>query len=802
MLKTPSMARLGIVLVALGGVASLHAAGRPATSSAPAGRQATGSAAAHRAVLDRYCVTCHNERLRTADLSLETANLDEVGEDAEIWEKVLVKLRARTMPPPQRPRPEPATYEAFASWLETAVDGVAAAHPNPGRPTVRRLNRTEYANAVRDLLAVEVDGDALLPADDMAYGFDNNADMQRLSSGLLERYMSAASRISRLAVGDMTIRPGIETYTVSLMDAQAARASEALPFGTRGGAAIRHHFQLDAEYVVRISSHAAIGGGVRPPKEPEQLEVRLDGVQVHVFTLEPAPEPPEEPAGYQTKQVPLEVRLSVTAGPHLLGVTFIERMAAPEGLAPASLPVTNVLFAGVRGAETRVGRIEIEGPFGVTGLGASPSRQRIFSCSPATRQDEEPCATEILSAIGRRAYRRPLTDADLDTLLGVFRTGRAEGDSFEVGIRWGLERILIDPDFLYRMVPDPVDAEPGTPYRLTDLQLAARLSFFLWSSLPDDVLLDAAGAGRLSDPAVLESEVRRMLADPRAGALATNFAGQWLHLRNVRAVAPDVNAFPEFDDNLREAFRRETELLFDHHVRENRRVVELLTSETTFLNERLARHYGVPGVYGSHFRSVATHGARQGLLGHGSILTVTSYATRTSPVLRGKWLLENILGAPPPPPPSDVPDLEEADAAETPRSMRERMEQHRANPVCASCHTRMDPLGFALENFDAIGKWRTTEAGTPIDASGTLPDGASFDGPAELRSMLAGRESEFVTTVTNKLLTYALGRGVEYYDMPAIRAILHEAAPAGYRWSSIILGIVKSTPFQMRRAES
>ena len=799
--RVSSTSLVGGVMATLVGVGAFQAT---ATGVEPAGAQTAGavpgSAATYRPVLDRYCVTCHNKRLMIANLSLETASLDQVSEDAEIWEKVLVKLRTQAMPPPMRPRPEPATYKAFATWLETGIDRAAAAHPNPGRPTVRRLNRSEYANAVRDLLAVEVDGGALLPADDMAYGFDNNADMQTLSAGLLERYMSAASRIGRLAVGDTTTRPGIETYTVSLMDAQAGRVSEALPFGTRGGTLIRHHFPLDGQYVVRIASHR--GGGLQPGPEPQQLEVSLDGVQVRVFTIERPPDAVGEPRRRRVPPPPLEVRFEATAGSHLLGVTFVERLVAPEGVEPARMPVANIGYRGVRGAETRVGRVEIEGPFDVTGLGASPSRRRIFTCRPADRQNEEPCATQILSAIARRAYRRPVTDEDLDTLLGVFRTGRAEGQSFELGIRWALERILIDPDFLYRMVPDPVDLEPGTPYRLTDLQLASRVSFFLWNSLPDDALLDLAEAGRLHDPAVLEAQVRRMLADPRASTLATNFAGQWLHLRNVRAVAPDVNAFPEFDDNLRAAFQRETELLFEHHMRENRRVVELLTSETTFLNERLARHYDVPGVFGSRFRPVAMNEARRGLLGHGSILTVTSYATRTSPVLRGKWLLENILGAPPPLPPPNVPDLEETGDAETPRSMRERMEQHRANPVCASCHTRMDPLGFALENFDAIGKWRTAEAGAPIDASGTLPDGASFDGPAELRATLAGREAEFVTTVLSKLLTYGLGRGVEYYDMPAIRAILREAAPGGYRWSSIILGIVKSTPFQMRRAES
>ena len=754
-----------------------------------------------RAVVDRYCLACHNDRTRVADLTLESADLDHVGADAATWEKVLVKLRAQTMPPPPRPRPDAATYTAFATWLETAIDRAAEAATDPGRPTVRRLNRAEYANAVRDLLAVDVDGGALLPADDMAFGFDNNADMQRLSAGLLERYLSAAAHVARLAIGELDVRPGIRSYPVPRMDAQAARASEMLPFGSRGGAVIRHHFPVDGDYVVRVHAQNSIGGGVRPPSEPEQLEVRLDGVRLRRFPLvapprpapgEPRPEPP----------IP-SVRFAATAGPHELGVTFLERLAAPEGVAPARLPVSNVLFRGQRGAETRVGRIDIEGPFGAAGLGDTPSRRRILTCRPDRRGDEERCAREILAPLARRAYRRPVADGDLDELLRVFRAGRDEEASFEHGIRWALERMLIDPDFLYRMEPDPVDVAGGAPYRLTDLQIASRLSFFLWNTIPDDELLSAAEAGRLGDPRVLERQVRRMLADPRTATLAGNFAGQWLHLRNMRALAPDVNAFPEFDDNLRAAFTRETELFVEHLVREDRSVVELLTADYTFLNERLARHYDIPGVYGSHFRRVALRDeARRGLLGHGSVLTVTSYATRTSPVLRGKWLLENILGAPPPPPPPDVPELEEADVAERPRSMRERMEQHRANPVCAACHARMDPLGFALENFDAIGKWRTAEGGRPIDASGVLPDGAAFDGPAGLRRMLAERRTEIVEAVTAKLMTYALGRGVETADMPAIRRIVREAAESDYRWSSVVLGIVRSTPFQMRRAAS
>ena len=804
---SPTLTTVGLSATAwllLAGGAFLHATPLPPEGAPRIAAQAPApSAATFRTVLDRYCLTCHNDRTRVADLSLESTDLDHVGSDAATWEKVLVKLRAQTMPPPPRPRPGAATYTAFAGWLETALDRAAEAAPDPGRPTVRRLNRTEYANAVRDLLAVEVDGNALLPADDMAFGFDNNADMQRLSAALLERYLSVAARVARLALGDLDVRPGIESYTVPRMDTQAARAGEALPFGSRGGAVIRHHFPVDGEYVVRVHSQNSIGGGVRPPSEREQLDVRLDGVRLRSFTLEAPPRPaPGEPRRREPPPAPA-VRFAATAGPHDLAVTFLERLAAPEGVAPARLPVSNVLFRGERGAETRVGRIDIEGPFGAVGLGDTLSRRRILTCRPAGREDEERCAREILAPLARRAYRRPVTESDLDELLGVFRSGRNEEASFEHGLRWALERMLIDPDFLYRMEPDPVDAPTGAPYRLTDLQVASRLSFFLWNTIPDDELLSAAEAGRLDDPTVLERQVRRMLADPRAATLASNFAGQWLHLRNMRALAPDVNAFPEFDDNLRGAFTRETELFFEHQVREDRSVIELLTADYSFLNERLARHYGIPGVYGSHFRRVRLPAAeRRGLLGHGSMLTVTSYATRTSPVLRGKWLLENILGAPPPPPPPDVPELEDAGGAERPRSMRERMEQHRASPVCAACHARMDPLGFALENFDAIGKWRVTDGGSPIDASGALPDGASFNGPAGLRRMLVERQAEVVEAVTAKLLTYALGRGVDTADMPAIRRIVREAESGDHRWSSVVLGIVRSIPFQMRRTAS
>ncbi len=777
-----------------------------ASTLAPAAQQTDTSRGTsvppdHRAVLDRYCVTCHNGRLQTAGLSLEADDLNHVGRDTDAWERVIRKLRSGTMPPAGRPRPEPATYEAFASWLETAIDEAAATRPSPGRPTARRLNRTEYTNVIRDLLALEIDGRALLPADDMAYGFDNNADMLPVSAALLERYMSAAAKVSRLAVGDPAIRPSVTTYNVSRFRLQDGQASTDLPFGSRGGLAVPHFFPLDAEYVVTARLRS------RRSREPHQLDLRLDGERLETFTLGGRRRrgAPGTTGRSRPPAAPLEVRVRVPAGSRQVGVTFVEKMVAPEGVGPARLPVSSISYGGVRGAELRVEAIDIAGPYDATGAGDTASRRRIFVCRPADDSETaaETCAIEIVSTLARRAYRRPVDGAEIETLLRFYRDGRTEGGTFDAGIQFALERILLDTSFLVRVERDPVDVAPDTAYRLSDLETASRLSFFLWSSMPDDELLDVATRETLGDPAVLEQQVRRMLADPRASTLATNFAAQWLHFRNMRTVAPDVNAFPEFDDDLREAFQRETELFIDHQIREDRGVLDLLTADDTFVNERLARHYGLPDVYGSHFRRV-TFGddRRAGLLGQGSILTVTSYANRTSPVVRGKWLLENILGAPPPPPPPDVPPLEEHDADTAPRSMRERMEQHRANPVCASCHVQMDPLGFALENFDAIGKWRDVdEVGGPVDVTGALPDGNAFEGPAGLRQMLQARGEEFVGTVTSKLLTYALGRGGEASDLPAIRSIMREAEPGGYRWSSIILGIAKSTPFQMRSSE-
>ena len=801
----PAVAVALAVAAALG-VAVSPAAAQPAaegtrTAAGQAAPAVLDAPATYRAVLDRYCVACHNERTLTANLALDAVDVAHVGDAAELWEKVLEKLRTRAMPPPRRPRPADETYDLFAGWLETELDGAAAARPNPGRPTIHRLNRLEYRNAVRDLLGLRVDVDAMLPADDLAYGFDNNADILTIAPGMLERYMSAARRIGRLAVGDSAIDADVVRHPVSSLLVQRDRLGEEAPFGSRGGAAISHHFPLDGEYVVRLALQ-----GNRGRREPQEIDVRIDGVRAALL-------PAGQERGGATRGMPtgddaLAVRIPVRAGTRVVSVSFLKRTGVPEGVAPERLPPWT--FSTGRGyiEPMALDNVEIEGPYrprpGPAGPGAGPavSRDRIFTCRPAGPEDEEACANAILTTLARRAFRRPVTGGDLEVLDSFYREGRRAG-GFERGIQRAIESLLVDPEFLFRIERDPEDAAPGSAYRLSDIELASRLSFFLWSSIPDDELLDAAEAGRLRDPAVLERQVRRMLADERSRVLVDSFAAQWLHLRRMRTVTPDVLAFPGFDDNLRDALVRETELLIESQVREDRSVVDLLTADYTFVNERLARHYGIPGVYGSRFRRVALgDGARRGLLGHGSILTVTSLATRTSPVVRGKWVLENILGTPPPPPPPDVPDLPEREAGEAPRSMRARLEAHRANPVCSACHARMDPLGFALEHFDAVGKWRAAEAGVPIDASGALPDGTTFDGLPGLRGVLLERRGEFVTTVAEKLLTYALGRGIEHYDRPAIRAVVRDAAADGYRWSALVLGVARSLPFQMRRAES
>lgn len=779
----------------------------------PAEGQAS-SPESYRELLNQYCVGCHNDRARTGELSLESISLESVGrlaEDIEIWEKVIRKLDARAMPPAGSPRPGDEDYSRFAAWLETRIDREAQRSPNPGRrPAVHRLNRAEYANAIRDLLHLEIDATALLPVDDSGYGFDNIADVLSVSPMLTERYLAAARKISRLAVGDPSMQPTTTTFPVDKYLRQDGRVSDDLPFGSRGGIAVRHFFPVDGEYVVKIQLLRTYDGRVRGLLETSEMEVRLAGALVETLTVGP---PVAKVSAYGGREevpdfrnVPddgQEVRFQAKAGPAVLGVSFVRKGVAREGMLRPHYAITSYEYAGDQTIEPAIANIELRGPYDVAGPGDTPSRRRIFTCRPAGDEDEQACADQILSALARRAYRRPVTEEDARVLAEFFESGRQSG-GFDAGIAMGLRRILMSPDFLFRRERDPEDLPAGAVYSISDYELASRLSFFLWSSIPDDELLEAAEHGVLRDPEVLEPQVARMLADKRSRSLIDNFGGQWLYLRNMGLVSPDPYAFQDFDGNLRTAMEHEMELFLDSQVHEDHGVPELLTAGYTFVNQRLARHYGISNIYGNHFRRVSLegeHDPRRGLLGKGSLLTVTSYAHRTSPVLRGKWLLENILGSPPPPPPADVPALEENSEHGEYRSVRERLEQHRSNPVCASCHQIMDPLGFALENFDAIGRWRVKgDGGGPIDATGKLIDGREVDGPASLREALVERPEQFVTTVTEKLLTYALGRGVEYYDASAVRRILREAEPGGYRWSAIVSGIVRSTPFQMRRA--
>jgi mono/diheme cytochrome c family protein len=813
-MRTLLAVALGMAFVSPGALGAGAAVPVSQAASDPATR-------AHRAVLDRYCVTCHNVRLQTGGLALDAADLGNVPAHAELWEKVVRKLRSGTMPPLGSRRPDAAASDALAGWLETTLDAAAAARPNPGRrPAVHRLNRAEYTNAIRDLVGVEIDGPSLLPPDDAGYGFDNIADVLSVSPMLTERYLSAALKISRIAVGNPTIRPVTEVFSVNKYLKQEDRVSDDLPFGSRGGLAVRYYFPVDAEYAIRIFFDRTYDGRVRGLAEPHELEVRLDGAKVGQITVGGA-----SATGRGQRNVAIdgtEVKFSAEAGPKLLGVSFVKKTDEREGMRRPLYSVTSYEYAGDINLPPAIGRVELRGPFDVRGPGNSPSRQRIFVCGGSDKaRPTGACARQIISSLARRAYRRPVSNADLQPLLEFYEAGRRSveqlnqapaesvsrpsqgrdvaASSFDAGIEAALRRILVSPEFLFRVEQEPPKVAAGTAYRISDIELASRLSFFLWSSIPDDQLLDAAARGELSQPGVLQRHVQRMLADRRSQALVQNFAGQWLWIRNIRLHTPDPAVFPDFDENLRLAFAREIELFLDSQIREDRSVRELLSADYTFLNERLARHYGIPGVYGNHFRRVALEDqSRMGLLGKGGLLMVTSYPHRTSPVFRGKWLLENILGAPPPPPPPDVPALQETGDKGKPLTVRERMEQHRTDPVCASCHKVMDPLGFALENFDAIGKWRTLDGSGTIDPSGTLANGAVVDGPAALRQALLARREEFVVTVAEKLLTYALGRGAEHYDLPAIRHIVREAAKSDYRWSSMVLGIVKSPPFQMR----
>jgi mono/diheme cytochrome c family protein len=768
----------------------VQAAQAPSAAVQPA--SATRTPDTHQAMLKRYCVSCHNERLKTGGLALDSMSLTDVAPGAEVWEKVVRKLRTNAMPPANMPRPDAAARSAFVTYLETSIDRAAAAKPAPGRTeSIHRLNRAEYRNAVRDLLALDVDVESMLPADDMSYGFDNNGGVLKMTPSLLDRYMATARHVSRLAIGSPTIQPTAETFRLRA-DLSQDISFDSLPIGTRGGTAIKYQFPLDAEYSIAVEP---LSGGT----DAHQLEVSIDGERVKLFTVG-GRRPQAAAVAYAVPDDSLEVRVPVKAGPRVVGVTFVRKSGAL--VESVREPFLTPHAEGGTRSQPSVASVTIAGPFAPTGVNDTPSRQRIFSCRPASQQAEAGCARQILAQLSRRAYRRPATDAQLTELVDFYNDGRANG-TFESGIELALRRLLVSPEFLYRIEADPAGAAPGSVYALGDYELASRLSFFLWSSIPDDALLDAAAKGALKNEQELARQVRRMIADPRSEALARNFAGQWLYLRTIEGSLPNVYLFPNFGENLRQDFRRETELFFDSIVRENRGLLELLTADYTFLNERLARHYGIPYVHGSHFRRVTIADEnRRGLLGHGSILTVTSLADRTTVVGRGKWVLENLLGAPPPAPPPDVPPLVESKSGGKVLTLRERMQQHRANPVCASCHARMDPLGFALENFDATGQWRTMEAGAPIDASADLPDGTRFEGPGGLRKMLLGQPEQVATATTEKLLTYALGRGLAYYDLPAVRKIVNTAAADGYKLQSMILGVVNSVPFRMKTAET
>jgi hypothetical protein len=773
-------------------------AGEPLQQIAPVPAQSTD-----RATLDRYCVTCHNSRTRTGGLALDTIDVTRVAPDAETWEKVVRKIRGRMMPPPGMPRPDEGAYNALAVHLEGALDRAAAARPNPGRTeTFRRLTRVEYRNAIRDILALDVDVSALLPKDDASHGFDNVSNGE-LSPTLVERYLTAAQKVSRAAVGSPLPSPASHVVVLP-SDLTQEDHLEGLPFGTRGGAVVPYTFPHDGMYEIQLRLSRDRNENVEGLTEPQQIEVSIDGKGVQTFQVKPNRN--QSGAYYADEAVDshLTLRLNVAAGPHDVGVTFPRKTFALE---ETERQPHLAHFNMDRHPRVQVAlySVSITGPFETGAMTETPSRRRLFVCRPSrsTAAAEDLCARRIVATIARRAFRRAITDADLEAPLRFYKEARAAG-GFEAGIEMAVRAVLASTEFLFRIERDPKNVAPQTPYRVSDVELASRLSFFLWSSVPDDTLLDLAIAGTLSQPATLERQVRRMLADPRADALVTNFASQWLYLRNLAAASPDARQFPDFDDNLRQAFRRETELFFQSIVNEDRSALDLLRASYTFVNERLAKHYGIPNVYGSRFRRVelGEDSVRGGILGHGSVLTVTSYANRTSPVLRGKWILENIVGTPPPPPPASVPVLQDTDGQGRVLSMRERMMQHRSRPECASCHRLMDPAGLSMENFDAIGRWRTrTESGGVVDASGGLPDGSEFTGMNGLRTALLRRPELFVGTLTEKLMTYGLGRGLEYSDASSVRAIVRSARAQDYRFSSLVLGIVRSAPFQMRMSQ-
>ncbi len=775
------------------GATGLIAAGRGVPAGTAAGPTGPAPAAIHAALVDEYCTTCHDETEKEGGLALDGVVLQDVSRHPDVWEKVVRKLRARQMPPVgKKDRPDEAAYDAVIASLEASLDRAAAAHPNPGRTaTLRRLTRTEYQNAIRDLLALDVDAASLLPADEASYGFDN-VTVGDLSPTLLDRYVSAAEKISRLALGRGGRSPGGDTIRIQPDLTQEAHL-DGLPLGTRGGAVVAYTFPMDGDYDIQVRLTRDRDEHVEGLTEPHDLELLIDKARLRVFPLTP----PQRAADHASADQHLTIRVPVKAGPHGLGVAFLKK---PSLLLETTRRPYQAHFNSYRHPRIQpaVYSISIVGPYGEAAPGDTPSRRRIFGSQATTRGQDERAAARILTTLMKRAYRRPVTAADLAGPMALFEKSRAES-GFDAGIEMALSSILVSPHFLFRLEPDPAGITPGTPYRVSDVELASRLSFFLWSSIPDEELLDVAIAGRLHEPAVIERQVRRMLADDRSRALVTNFASQWLHLRNLASITPDMRLFPDFDDNLRQAFRQETELFVASVFREDRSVLDLLRADYTFVNERLARHYGIPHVYGSHFRRIALDkkSERGGLLRQGSVLTVTSYATRTSPVVRGKWVLDNLLGVPPPPPLPDVPALKD-NTVDGHLTVRKRLAEHRSNKACAGCHNLMDPIGLSLERFDAVGRRRSVEEGVAIDASGGLPDGSRFADVDGLEAALLRRPDLFVGAFTEKLLTYASGRGMEYYDAPAVRTIVREARARNFPISSIVLGVVKSQPFHMR----
>lgn len=782
-----------------------------ALTATSAAQQAVPDTSTFQTTVNSYCRTCHNDVLQTAGLSLEHVRAGDVAASADIWEKVLRKLQVQTMPPAGAPRPKAATYEAFAEHLENALDRHARAAPHPGRPSLRRMNRAEYINAVRDLLAVEINDDTILPADDTMHGFDNIGDVLTLSPLLAEQYIAAARKVRRQALGNPEMQPVFEIYSVSAYLMQDDRMSDEMPFGSRGGVSIKHHFPMDGEYVVQVRLQRNSREYIRGLTEKQQFEVRVDGERVRQITI--GGEQHGRSAGIfssgesgdveqehyeRTADEALEARFYTKAGTRQVVVTFLEEKTVPEE--PFYPQHTLYDYAQYKGGVAAVHTVAIGGPYNANGISQTASRKKILICLPMHDNDAA-CARNILANLAHRAYRRPPAPEEVDELMRFFH--QAQNGGFEAGIGFAIERLLAGPEFLFLVVEPPVDVTTGELFAISDVELATQLSFFLWRSIPDEQLLMLAESGRLSEQDVLERQVQRMLADPRADTLVESFAAQWFQLGRLNVAAPNTDLFPYFDDNLKKAFRKETELLFNYVLRNDRPLLELLNADYSFVNNRLAQHYGIPEVYGSHFRKVSLpERTRGGLLGHASILTVTSYPNRTAPTIRGKWILDNILGAPPPPPPPNVPSLREENDAGKALNMRQQMELHRANPVCASCHKEMDPLGFALENYDAIGKWRTVDAASnaSIDSSGALPDGTPFNGLAELREVLIEkRQQDFILTTIEKLMIYALGRGVEHHDAPAMRSVMRQSAPDDYRLSTIIMAIVKSTPFQMRR---